>query len=204
MKKAISFLLAIACLLSSLMMLSSCEETLFLHCSSCNAANIATSTYCVNCGKPMYDDATDNDEEDSEMNSENLVLMASHRDGGMDLTHRMAAFIVWQNLYQIAYTDYLYTMYGLYEDTDGILSTYTSPDAYGLAMAQKETTEHLHDGIDTLSAYLAELVAGADMAIAMGLTQDKNDEASVNQVVDFMKNLHAKHNATGIFNVFQF
>ena len=210
MKKTISFLIAIVFLLSSLMMLSACDNEKSLHCPFCNAENNSTSTHCVSCGKSLRADAdttdttdtTDDDKEDDHVVPKNLVLLKSQHEDGIDLTYQMAAFIVWQNMYQSAYIDYFYTMYGLYEDTGGILNTYQSADAYGLAVAQKETKENLRNGIDTIAAYLEELVAGSDMAITMGLKLDKNDDASVEEVVDFMKNLHTKYNTTGFFKFF--
>ena len=123
----------------------------------------------------------------------NRILLNSQKDNKFNLNQQMVTFIVWQNMYQSAYTEFLYTQYGLYEDTYNIVKTYGSADYYGISMAQYYTSTLLREGIDSISDYLEELVAGADEAVKLGLTLNHIDEQSVEEVVDFMKSLQAKY-----------
>ena len=124
----------------------------------------------------------------------NRILVNSQgQDDTYDMNQQMATFIVWQNMYQQAYTEFTYTQYGLYEDTYDIVDTYGSAMNYAVSMANYYSTEMLRDGIDIVADYLAEMVAGADAAVKMGLTLNEDDQTSIEDLVNWVKNIHTQY-----------
>ncbi len=115
------------------------------------------------------------------------VLVNSNQ--GYKLNRQMAAFIVWQSLYQQGYQDWYYAYYGLTSDTNNITKTYSSPSEYGIIYAAQSTTEFLRDVIESSADYLTELVAGADAGVAAGLKLDENDQVAIDEMVTWIKDL---------------
>ncbi len=118
------------------------------------------------------------------------VLVESD-SGKYDINQQMATFILWQNMYQQAYYEYLYTQYGMYTDTNNILKTYSSAADYGIAMAAYYTTSILQTGLSSISEYLLSLTAGADAAVKEGLKLEAHDKAEIKQVVTWMQSVYA-------------
>lgn len=129
----------------------------------------------IGCAIPPYD--------------QNAVLISS-KNGNNDLNIGAATFLVWQNMYQQAYTEYIYMQYGLYEDTFKIVRTYPSACFYGTTVAQYYTNDALRQGIDSMTDYFSELVACADAANDLGLQLNEIDRNTIEETVEWVKNIH--------------
>ncbi len=119
-----------------------------------------------------------------------ILINSQGQNDDYDLNQQMAAFIVWQNMYQQAYYEWYYTSWGLYEDTYGITETYSTATSYAMTIAKYYSTEYLRNGLDSISDYLAELVAGADAGVKLGLTLDENDQKSIDELMSWVENIH--------------
>ena len=115
------------------------------------------------------------------------VLVKSQE--GYDLNRSMATFIVWQSLYQQGYQEWYYAYYGLTNDENKITETYSTPSEYAILYASNSTTSYLRDVIESSGDYLVELVAGADAAAAEGLELNEYDDAAIDEIVTWIKEL---------------
>jgi len=118
-------------------------------------------------------------------------ILVESNSGKYDINQQMATFVLWQNMYQQAYYEYLYTQYGIYEDTNKILKEYASAADYGIAVASYYTTSALRTSLTSVEDYLLELVAGADEAVKNGLKLEAHDKAEVKEVVTWMQSVYA-------------
>ncbi|MBQ9796974.1 MAG: hypothetical protein IJW50_04565 [Clostridia bacterium] len=118
-------------------------------------------------------------------------ILVESNSGKYDINQQMATFVLWQNMYQQAYYEYLYTQYGIYEDTNEILKGYASAADYGIAVASYYTTSALRTSLTSVEDYLLELVAGADEAVKNGLKLEAHDKAEVKEVVTWMQSVYA-------------
>ncbi len=114
-------------------------------------------------------------------------ILIESESGEYDLNQQMAAFILWQNMYQSAYYEWYYTSWGMYEDTYGITETYSSAIDYAVNVATYYTTEALRDGVDSISEYFLKLVAGADAGVEAGLTLDELDQAEIDAMLEWIE-----------------
>ncbi len=110
-------------------------------------------------------------------------------NGAYTLNQQMATFLLWNEAYSSAYTEYQYTSYGLYEDTNNILTTYSSAAEYGVVFAANYTQNYLREGLTSISDFLSELVAGADAGAAAGLKLDAHDEETIAGYETQMQNI---------------
>ncbi len=131
----------------------------------------------------------------------NRVLVKS-ATGENDLNQQMATFLLWQTMYQEAYYEWYYTSWGLYEDTYGITKTYSSAASYGIAVASTYTKELLREGIESISDYLIELVAGADAATKADLEINDADMKDVEEIKTWIKNVYLSSGYMGTYKKF--
>ena len=99
----------------------------------------------------------------------NRILVES-KSGKFDVNQQMAAFILWQTVYQQAFYEYYYTSWGMYQDTNKILENYLSANDYAVISATSYVSNYLKTGINSMEDYLTEMVASADAALEAGLT----------------------------------
>ncbi len=118
-------------------------------------------------------------------------VLVESQSGEYDLNQQMAAFILWQNMYQSSYYEWYYTSWGMYEDTYGITKTYSSALDYGVNAATYYATQAMRDGIDSISDYLVELVAGADAGVKAGLVLDEQDEAEIASMMTWLDSVRS-------------
>ncbi len=119
----------------------------------------------------------------------NRILIESE-SGKFDMNQQMATFVLWQSMYQQAYYEYLYTKYGIYQDTNKILTSYASAADYGISMASYYTTQALNSGLNSIKDYLLELVAGADAAVNAGLKYEAHDKEEAKSMVTWMQSVY--------------
>ncbi len=131
----------------------------------------------------------------------NRILVKS-TTGENDLNQQMATFLLWQTMYQEAYYEWYYTSWGLYEDTYGITKTYSSAASYGIAVASTYTKELLREGIESISDYLIELVAGADAATKAKLEINDTDMKDVEEIKTWIKNVYLSSGYMGTYKKF--
>ncbi len=109
--------------------------------------------------------------------------------GDYSLNQQMATFLLWNEAYSSAYTEYQYTSWGLYQDSNNILTTYGSAAEYGIVFAANYTQNYLREGLTDMSAFLTELVAGADAGVREGLKLDEHDEETIASYNTQMQNI---------------
>ena len=131
----------------------------------------------------------------------NRVLIKS-ATGENDLNQQMATFLLWQTMYQEAYYEWYYTSWGLYEDTNGITTTYSSAASYGITVASIYTNEMLREGIESIADYLIELVAGADAATKAKLELNDTDMKDVEEIKTWIKNVYLSSGYMGTYKKF--
>ncbi|MBQ9804925.1 MAG: hypothetical protein IJW49_00225 [Clostridia bacterium] len=131
----------------------------------------------------------------------NRILVES-KTGKNDINQQMATFLVWQSMYQQGYYEYYYMQWGIYEDENGILDAYSSAAEYGMAIASTYSKEYLRDGIDGISDYLIELVAGADAAVNANLSLNDDDMKDVQSTLDWMYALYTSSGAAVTYDKF--
>lgn len=131
-----------------------------------------------------------------------ILVNSQGQNDDYDLNQQMAAFIVWQNMYQQAYYEWYYTSWGLYTDTYGITKTYSTATEYAMTVAKYYSTVYLRDGLDSMSDYLAELVAGADAGVKAGLTLDENDQKSIDELLSWVENIQTSYASGTTLNNF--
>ncbi len=121
----------------------------------------------------------------------NRILVESE-SGKFDMNQQMATFILWYTMYQQASYEWQNAYYQQYfgGSKSEILTQYQSPDSYGVSMAAYYTKEVLNSGLNSISDYLIELVAGADAALNAGLKYEAHDKEDAKGVVTWMQNLY--------------
>ncbi len=124
-------------------------------------------------------------------------VLVDSKSGKYDLNQQMATFILWQNMYQSAYYEWYYTSWGLYEDTNKITEEYKDAASYGIDVASTYTNMYLRDGLEEISDYLTELVAGADAGVEAGLTLNADDDAAIAEFTTWMQNVYAASEYAG-------
>ena len=75
----------------------------------------------------------------------------------------------------------------MYEDTNDVLKNYSSALDYAVDEAGAWVQYYLRDVVDSYADYLVELVAGADAGVKAGLTLDENDQAEVDEMIEWLK-----------------
>lgn len=119
----------------------------------------------------------------------NRILVES-KSGKFDVNQHTAAFILWQTMYQQAFYEYYYTQWGMYQDTNKILTNYLSANDYAVMMATNYTNALLKTGITSIQDYLMELVAGADAALDAGLKLEAHDKEEVTAYVEQLQSYY--------------
>ncbi len=111
-------------------------------------------------------------------------VIIESESGKFDLNQQMAAFILWQTVYQQAYYEYYYLSWGIYQDTDKVLENYYSANDYAVITATSYTTTYLKTGINSMQDYLSKMVASADAAVAAGLKLESHDKEEAKAYVE--------------------
>ena len=121
----------------------------------------------------------------------NRILVES-KSGKFDLNQQMAAFILWQSVYEQAYYEYMYTQYGIYTDTNKILDYYYSANDYAVLAATAYVRDSLNKGITSMNEYLTKMVASADAALAAGLKLESHDKEEAKSYVEYLESYHTQ------------
>jgi hypothetical protein len=121
----------------------------------------------------------------------NRVFIES-KSGKFDLNQQMAAFILWQTVYQQSFYEYYYTSWGMYQDTNKILSTYFSANDYAVITATSYVNSYLKTGVTSMQDYLAKMVASADAALAAGLKLEAHDKKEAKAYVDQLQTYYTQ------------
>lgn len=121
----------------------------------------------------------------------NRILVES-KSGKFDVNQQMAAFILWQTVYQQAFYEYYYTSWGMYQDTNKILENYLSANDYAVISATSYVSNYLKTGINSMEDYLTEMVASADAALEAGLKLEAHDKAEAKAYVEQLQAYYAQ------------
>ena len=130
----------------------------------------------------------------------NRIVIES-QTGKFDVTQQMATFIAWQSLYYNAYYYYMYLSYGLIQDTNNIVDSFSSADQYAIAAAQAGIQNSLRDSIDETLKTLKSYVAVCDEAYRAGVTLDDSDMKEVNATIDELNKMRTNF-GYGTLNAF--
>ena len=117
----------------------------------------------------------------------NRILIES-QSGKYDVNQQVATFVAWEAMYESGLQQYQYMQYGIVDDDYGITKYYTMED-YALLMAQSGLQSALRDCIDSVVDTLKRYVAVCDLAYKEGVKLDDADEASVEEVIDWLRSM---------------
>ncbi len=131
-------------------------------------------------------------------------ILIKSQSGEYDVNQQMAAFIVWQNMYQSAYYEWMYVYYGIQEDTNNIKTTYKSPTDYAVYVATNYTTNALRNGVESLGSYMAELVAGADAGVKAGLKLTEADDQEISSMMTWLESVRSGSSYTYMYTMKDF
>ncbi|MBQ8344824.1 MAG: hypothetical protein IJY42_00990 [Clostridia bacterium] len=125
----------------------------------------------------------------------NRVIIES-QTGKFDVNQQIATFIAWQDLYSSSYTYYVYCMYGIYQDTYGLTTLFSSPEQYALAAAESNVADALRDTIDGVLEMLTVYVAVCDEAHREGVELDDEDLKTIDATIDQLRELQKAYGQT--------
>ncbi len=113
----------------------------------------------------------------------NRILIKS-QTGKFDVSQQMATFIAWQNAYYL-----YYYYYNSSSQSDTSLKGYSSADEFALSAAQYTLQNNLRDAIQDEIKVLIDYVAVCDEAYRQNITLDENDQKSVDDSMQSLKNM---------------
>lgn len=120
-------------------------------------------------------------------------IILESQTGKFDVNQQMATFLVWQEIYYSAYTQYLYYQYGIYKDEDGVTKTFKSADQYALTLAQLNIEQALRDCVDDIMEMLKMYVAVCDEAYRNDVTLDSSDKETLNETITQLKSIQTNY-----------
>lgn len=121
----------------------------------------------------------------------NRVVVES-KSGKFDVNQHMAAFILWQTVYQQSFYEYYYTSWGMYQDTNKILENYYSANDYAVITATSYVSNYLKTGVTSMQEYLTKMVASADAALQAGLKLEAHDKEEAKAYVEQLQSYYAQ------------
>lgn len=126
---------------------------------------------------------------DSGILKRNRILIKSN-SGKYDINQQIATFIAWETLYETALQYYQYYQYGMLdEETSAQIKNFGSADNYAINMAVSGIQSNLRDSVDEILDQLKRYVAVCDIAYEEGITLSEEDQASIEEVMDWLKQL---------------
>ena len=126
---------------------------------------------------------------DSGILKRNRILIKSN-SGKYDINQQIATFIAWETLYETALQYYQYYQYGMLdEETSAQIKNFGSADNYAINMAVSGIQSNLRDSVDEIVDQLKRYVAVCDLAYEEGITLSEEDQASIEEVMDWLKQL---------------
>ena len=128
----------------------------------------------------------------------NRVLVES-QTGKFDLNQQMVTFIIWQEVYYTAYSEYYSYYYS--GSSSAITSMFANAGEYALTAASHSVNEQLRDCADSYLELFKIYVAICDEAYRAGVTLDAQDKKEIDDTVAQLKAMQTSYGYVS-FDVF--
>ena len=116
------------------------------------------------------------------------VLVESKYD--YDINQQMATYMAWQSMYSDLANYWTYAQYGVYTgDQATEAKTFSSADAYALALTRANIQNKLRDSVDAVVDQMRSYVALCDKAHEEGIKLDAADQESIDAMFKQLESL---------------
>ncbi|MBR2019545.1 MAG: hypothetical protein IKA05_04025 [Clostridia bacterium] len=122
----------------------------------------------------------------------NRVLLKSET-GNYDVNQQMATFIVWQEVYYTAYSEYYSYYTGSSSDTSNITSVFSNASDYALTAAQYSVDSQLRDCVDDVMEMLKIYVAVCDEADRNDIELEEKELKDIDATVTQLKSMQTSY-----------